>query len=247
MKTTFKLIFLFLALTAIGHAQYYPQYESSTTISGDANSMIYVTVVVDGTTTGTCTHPCPPCGQWGCSTCNYPGCPGDHTPYIYNVLNGGGGWTTGPAVSMFGYMSYQVTSSTQGQDGVMYTASTEGKVYCPVGGYILDSGLGNWNIQLAYTKSQFYGPPEVESSGDLKCNLHDWCLPANSPPTCSNAYVIQSPPITGGTATCWPYYNSQWLAWRTVYGTTYSCFPLIPGQNAVGTSDPSFGACTKLP
>jgi len=126
----------------LGYAQMTPQYSSYTTWTTDG-VRIYQTVVVDGQTTGSCsyTYPCN-CDQYGCHaqcTGTYASCVGaTHTPKINNVLDGIGGWSTGPSQNPFSYMSYQTTTSAVAPDGQLLSSQTEGTVTCSAIGILLD-------------------------------------------------------------------------------------------------------------
>lgn len=98
-----------------------PEYSSYATDAVDDNNqgIIYQTVVVDGTTQGSCyiTNPCGPNGQT-CTITIQSCVTAVHTPNICNTItsqyNGSaGGCTTGPSQNPFAYMSYTTTTSLQ--------------------------------------------------------------------------------------------------------------------------------------
>lgn len=107
-------------------------------------------------------------------------------------------------------------------------------------------------IELAYTafKTDFSNPGTgqiVAGDGTKRCFGGSWCTPLTSPPDCNPSFVDQVPLIPGSQTSCFPFYNTTWLAFRGASGMAWSCFPLIPGQNAIGTTVSTLGACTKHP
>ena len=144
MRVALTAILLLSAMTAYG--QMTPEYSSYTSWTTDGVN-IYQTVVVDGQTVGSCyyNYPCN-CDQYGChSQCtgSYANCVGaTHTPKINNVLDGIGGWSTGPSQDPFSYMSYQTTVSAPVAEGQLMPSQTEGEVICSGIGVLL-AVLGN--------------------------------------------------------------------------------------------------------
>jgi hypothetical protein len=101
------------------------------------------------------------------------------------------------------------------------------------------------DIELAYTKSKWNNTYSSVLGGGVQCFVSQWCTVASQPPACNPSYVIQEPTYPGqNNVSCWPYYNTNWLAWR-IGGGAWNCFPLLPGQNAVGTTDSSVASCTQ--
>ena len=110
-----------------------PSYDSYVTVSLDANNVAYQTVVVEGTTTGYVPPQCQyRCGQY--NWCILPGCPPTHTPKIYNVFNGLGGWAQGGGAYPNSYISYSTTVSAQAIAGQPISGETMGTVDCSMAG-----------------------------------------------------------------------------------------------------------------
>lgn len=259
MKTTTAILMWLVMLPLVALGQMTPHYDSYTAYSVDANLNISQTVVVEGytsTATGSCNTTCcqgmayPP--YYTCWSCPIPGCAGStHTPKIYNVIGGVGGWSTGPAWNPFAYGSYQTTSTYHATPPQTISATTEADVICSVVGGIFSGGGGGFDvdIDLAYTKSKWNNTYTTTFGGGVRCFVSSWCTAATTPPTCDPQSVEQRPLITGQQASCWRYYNTDWLTIRFKIGGVWgsrTCFPLIPDQNAIGTDDSSVSACTKI-
>lgn len=111
-------------------------------------------------------------------------------------------------------------------------------------------GLFGIQIEVPTTKSQTdFTNPDTDHlfspDGTVFCAVKPWCTPQTSPPACNPSFVDQAPPVAGREASCQNYYITTWLAFKTAADTFWVCLPLLPDQNATGTSDPSLGNCTK--
>src|SRR5260370_42492624 len=125
MFRTISLCVIVTLCACASWATYTTQYETYNTYSSDINNNIYQTVVVDGTVTGDCYYNCN-CGQYGCQQCTIPNCPATHTPQIYNVLNGVGGWAYGQQYSMLSCASLLRTARIPGEPGHVFPARPGG-------------------------------------------------------------------------------------------------------------------------
>ncbi|HEV7219858.1 MAG: hypothetical protein ACHP8A_03855 [Terriglobales bacterium] len=150
-----KLILASLVICLAGYCwgQMNPQYDGYVTYSSDSSNNFYQTVVVEGTTYGSCNTTCcqgspyPP--YYTCWSCPIPGCAGaTHTPSIENVVNGVGGWTTGPGSNPFSYMSYQTTTVVSIPPGGGASPLAEWEVTCSQIGVI---GSGNGLTPSSHT------------------------------------------------------------------------------------------------
>ncbi len=111
-----------------------------------------------------------------------------------------------------------------------------------------NSSVFSWPIDynLAYTKSKWNSYNQVLPDGK-RCFLDSWCTSDTTPPTCNPSYADQLPLIPGMPISCFPYYETTWVATRIrILNWPWKCFPLIPGQNAIGTTTSSLKTCTKL-
>ncbi len=127
---------------------------------------IYTSVTVDGYTSGTCpTQPAYLANECHSTT---------HTPKLYNVIGGTGGWVTGGAAYWSSYLSDTNSQQIAVTPGNEYTFSWDCEVICSfVGGAIYSQG-GSGNefaqtpIQHTYT---------VNPLGSIPCwisNFFDW-------------------------------------------------------------------------
>ena len=237
-----KRLAIFLIVTTFAGAcwgQMTPKYDTYTTYSMDSNLVIYQTVVVEGytsTPTGSCNTTCcqsspyPP--YYSCWTCPILGCVGStHTPKVENVLGSMGGWSTGPPSDPFAYMSYQTTTSVQGQVGQGGIGSaTDASVTCSVIGAIFAPPPGNPIIGGAYTK-------EVWIGGQLQgfCAVTRACNNTTTP-------LCTAPSVYVGNASCSPAWNSYWVTVKIGTGPTH-CFVAFSSA----TSDTSQEWCTPAP
>jgi hypothetical protein len=189
-------------------AQMTPQYASYVSRTTDASNNLHQTVVVDGQTTGSCyfTYTC---GQYG-QQCQgtYPGCVGSvHTPSIYNVLKGVGGWSTGSGQDPFTYMSYQTTVTVNVPPGADQGGQWEGVVTCSGAGTISDTnGLVRTPSQHSYPNkptsipcwiSQDYdsinhGKPHHAQDIDQNNNGQHTALPYGTPVYASESGHVDS-------------------------------------------------------
>lgn len=150
MKYTILLASLVLIFAGQCAAQWSYSYDSYVTETPlDSNGKLSQTVLVDGTTYGSCTT--------NNGTYWFPNCPAYHQPGIHNVLGNGGGNYPGPSQDMFDYISYQQTVTIAATAGQAYTTQTEANVYCSAGGDIWDTGNGGGPV-LAYTPIQHNYP-----------------------------------------------------------------------------------------
>ncbi len=200
---------LILVLSPIGFAQVnqtmLPNYDTYTTLSGDANNNIYQTVVVEGTTTGSCTQTitvvCGPYGQTCTYTYTYQSClTATHTPTITNKLGTAGGTTTGPAVSPFSWLSYQTTTVYHASPGQDVPSTTQASVVCSVVGPIFNPPPVPEHIAIATvvlaTATQNPGTgtdcyPGEDCTNPAICNTMSSCTAATSPPTCTGPKQIK--------------------------------------------------------
>lgn len=163
-----------------------PNYDTYTTLSLDENFNVYQTVVVEGSTTGSCYfyYTCGPNGQRCQGT--YPNCVGAvHTPKINNVIGAIGGWTTGPAAYPFSYLSYQTTNSVNLQPGQTAQSTVEGDVTCSSLGSILAIS-SSWTVSIKVATYAFTAPsPGGGATYHLAC-------PAGTVSTCGTANYLGS-------------------------------------------------------
>lgn len=225
MKIFSFLLVVILAMACGSQAQMYARYDTYATYSLDANNNVYQTVVVEGTTTGSCCFEA--CSGGNC--CNSACFSAIHTPKIYNVVGGAGGWSTGPGIGPFAYMSYQTTTTVQANPGQTVQASWEGDVFCSAIGQILGVG-GNPIIGWAYTKEVWIG-----------AQLQGFCAVTRA---CNNTTtpLCTAPSVYVGGANCSPAWNSYWVTVKIGTGPT-QCF--VAFSNA--TSDTSQEWCTPAP
>jgi hypothetical protein len=247
MKTVRVLLFSVLSVfTCLGNcfATFTYQYNSYITYSADANNVIYQTVLLQGAATGDCYYPCN-CGQYGCQQCPIPGCVGaQHTPSITNTIDSAGGTTTGGSGDMFNYINMQTTTSFQAQPDVDYTGTADAEVFCSAAGSSIFGSLLNIDLAVATTKDKTTNS-NPQPDGSSICDVTPWCTAATSPPACNPSYVIQRPFYHGQQVSCASYYTTTWLAEKYATDVYWNCFPILPGQNASPTLDPSLGVCKK--
>ena len=255
MKTTAIFTWLVM-LPVVCLGQMTPHYDIYSTYSVDSNLNISQTVLVEGytsTPTGSCNTTCcqgmpyPP--YYTCWSCPIPGCEGStHTPKIYNVIGGVGGWSTGPAWSPFAFMSYQTTSTYHATVGEVITANGEADVICSVVGLICDSGFFGKYFEVAETTSKWTGTKfncKTGNAGHETCSygLTSWCTPETTPPDWHPDYVDDG----------WPnqYYDPTFV---DGVGVCMRLFPTEPWAGCYGVSGfvnhiPSYPrqTCTKNP
>lgn len=106
-----------------------PQYSTYATLSTDG-TRIYASVLVDGTTGGTCPSSCDHCSQILTPT-------PIHTPKAYNLLGSTGGWGTGNGGAWNSYISYTNKQNIAAQSTLVPFLST-GQVICSVAGLLYD-------------------------------------------------------------------------------------------------------------
>lgn len=143
------------------------------------------------------------------------------------------------------------SSDLPGCDGSLYTISGSESTTCSVAGAFYGITLSLPDFELATTKSKTdFSNPETNTvygtDGGKYCALVDWCTPATSPPACSPNRVLQHPQYPGAPVGCMNYYATTWLAERPAGSSDpWTCFQILPGQNARGLGDPSLGSCKK--
>jgi hypothetical protein len=113
-----------------------------------------------------------------------------------------------------------------------------------------DSFFGGFTLpfdfDLAYTKSKWNNTYTTLPFGAVRCFVSSWCTAGTTPPTFDPGYIDQHPLIAGQQASCWQYYDTDWIAFKWTSSSSWICIPLILGQNAIGPDDSSVKSCTKL-
>lgn len=212
-------------------------YSAYQDVSSDGNT-IYTSVAVEGGTNMVIDYSQSWCGGiLGGQT---------HQSWVYNHIGSTGGWVWGGTACVDCYLSAENDQSIVAEDGVDYTFNWGAEVDCSVSGQLF-SILDFLDVELAYTKSKYNGSFSTAPDGGAVCYVGQWCSVASQPALCDPSYVIQEPFIVGQQASCSQYYNTIWLAEKFSWQTDWGCFPLLPGQNAIGTSDSSVATCTKHP
>ena len=184
-KVSLVIVCLLCAGTCLG--QMASDYDSYETYSLDDNYNVYQTVVVDGTTTGSCYYwyGCGPHGQMCQGT--WPNClTALHTPGITNVIGGNGGSTTGTATNPFSYMSYQTTNSVQLQPGQSTSASIQGSVTCSTIGSFF---AGPWKTPTISLRTAVYSLTSVMPNG---MGVYTLACPPGTTATCGTANYLGS-------------------------------------------------------
>jgi RHS repeat-associated protein len=156
------------------------------------------------------------------------------------LVEGGG---SGEEVGRLGYLFYTYKFVPDGT----FNMHTElvGFTFIAFGDGDAEWGVAWWpDLGLAYTKSVTTEEQELPS-GAVLCAVTSHCTGATTPPVCNPSVVIQNPLIPGMSAKCYNYYNTTWFYERSSPTSPATCVPMIFGQNAVGTQDPSSGNCTQ--
>lgn len=146
------------------------------------------------------------------------------------------------------YLSVQNNDQIAGEPGVIYVFSGSGEVMCTQFGTFFGNLL-NMQYELALTKSETNeSDPKtnqpVGTDGSVNCEVASYCTAATTPPICNPSFVVQHPLIPGQKISCSYYYTTLWLAERPSSTAAWNCLPVLPEQNAVGTSNASLGVCT---
>lgn len=137
-------------------------------------------------------------------------------------------------------------SSSTAQEGEGVLAGFN-EVWDSCGNDVTSSDEWPVDFELAYTKSKWDNTYTTLLGGAVRCFVSSWCTAGTTPPTCDPSSVDQYPSIPGQQASCWRYYKTNWMAVRIrITGWPWKCFPLLPGENAFGTTDSSAMVCTKL-
>jgi hypothetical protein len=220
MKYRVAVLGLLLSVAQLSFATFTPEYDTYTQFSGDDN-YIYQTVIVEGTTTGDCYYTCN-CGQYGCQQCTIPNCPAAHTPQIYNVLNGVGGWSYGTPVNMFSYISYQTTTQylkPSDTDSGTISGSTSTGIDCAaalglifataVETHFIDWGTSRYKVKTLTFEGTQTSPGRVQYA---VCNVTPWCSNTSTPfgfqgelddsilvTSCANYYTCKADWLKVGT------------------------------------------------
>ncbi len=188
MKNTALAVMILVCLvSSVCLGQMTPHYDTYTTYALDANDNVSQTVVVEGYTQAQCTftYVCGPNNQQCTGT--YPWCsqPVTHTPSIYNVVNGIGGWSNGTPVNPFSYSVFSTTTTAPLPPApATVPASTEAKIICSVVGTIFDSQAFTTKIGERIT---YYGPPPITGPDD-SCS-YNMLACSTGKATCKQALV----------------------------------------------------------
>ena len=215
---TLKLLFFILVLTIGCLAQGpVPNYSTYLRQTVDANLNLTQTVVLSGTTTGSCYYTC----QTG--QCQIPGCDGArHTPTVCNKLGTSGTCTTGPQYDMFVQMDYQTTITSVLTPGVTYQVNDSTSIACSFAGSNFGSGGGPSTVSIHLSAYIFAGL----STG--RCAWNPSCTGKCSSPHTTN---------TNQSGTCYttgPYKQCFDLV---VNGSCWSYRVVCVGQKGPGICD----------
>jgi hypothetical protein len=228
--TTTRLIFLTIFLlaslgTALGQGCFnwmileYSTYESQT---ADATH-IYTSVLIDGTTGGTCSS------NGGCDHCGQiMNPPPVHTPKAYNVIASTGGWGTGASGAWNSYISEENDQTISATPGTQYLFNYDWEILCTLGGTLLNNG-GNGYVSIANTKEQTTVPGQ-----------NTWCTSAPLCANTSNPRCKVSSIYEGSNQPCHPAHWCEFVAVSASGTAPYSCF-LVDCQGSIDTTP---GICT---
>lgn len=212
---------------------YTPYFSSYANVTAD-DTNIYTAVGIDGSGVMTTSGSCP-----------YLGGIYHYSTLVNSIGNVSSGWVSGNQQCPDCYVSDEQDEELPYDPDTDYPFSWEADMNCSVAGAFF-STADLIDVELAYTKSKWNGSYTSLLDGGVQCFVSQWCTVASQPALCDPSNVIQEPLISGQQASCWQYYNTTWLA-ESFRGGPWSCFPLIPFQNAIGTADSSVAACTKHP
>jgi hypothetical protein len=201
-------------------------YETYATYLEDAvNGIVYQTVTVDGYATVNCyfTYVCGPNHQM--CTGQYPNCVNaTHTPQIYNVIGGHGGWSTGTTAGATSYISYQSTTQAPFTPGVdPGPSSFQGQVICSaIGGAIYSSTTGNGAFSC--------NPPVTETSAFSQWNPIDvgqfqQTLTDNLG-TSFDAHFVTEETVRPGTNGCW-FQGSRQVQFPVTQGSQWTVGSIV--------------------
>jgi hypothetical protein len=203
------LVIVFLLQVEVIAQQMTPNYEMYVNYSIDENDVISKTVVVDGTTVGSCTttytYICGPNNQTCTRTETSQACLNAvHTPTISNFIDSQGSTATGPAVPGFSYLSFQTTTEVAGQVDGEYNADSTASVFCSVAGQLYRSGL----TDLLSIRETYYGPKAITTPGGGCVYTSLACI--NSQPTCTSA-LFSAMVVSPTTISCPDYAVGHYL------------------------------------
>jgi len=181
-----------------------PQYNVYTTVTADRNH-IYTSVLIDGTTGGTCGNGCDHCNQ-------IMNPPPVHTPKAYNLVSSTGGWATGTALQWNQYISEQNNQSVSAVPGQVLSLNSCGVVNCSAAGGIFNS-CSIFQVESATTRVISYGPQTgcYKTGTGTNCYypVNNWCSPATTPPdnnfnatNLKDAWPITFPAVWDAIAGC---------------------------------------------
>jgi hypothetical protein len=164
-----------------------------------------------------------------------------HTPRIYNVVYGQGGWTSGSPVPPSGNAFYQQTQDS----GPIATVDLGAPFAMAEGGDILCSLVGEiWKLvvtsqgEIATTWSVQNGPAYGCIGSDCYRPLANWCDTAHTPPDFSPPWIF------GTGVTTASYFVGSAFCLRGGPGQTRHCGPGA-GEPLPSAIPPQ--ACTKTP
>jgi hypothetical protein len=153
-----------------------PKYSTYATHSTDG-TRIYTSVLVDGTTGGSCSQ------SGGCDHCNQIMTPTPvHTPRAYNKLGSTGGWSIGAAHSWNEYITEENDQNIVATHGVNYTFNASTNVLCSVAGCFSCITNPIVTLRIADTDYIFNG-----TSLDT-CEYLLYCPNGNTAATCGGGH-----------------------------------------------------------
>jgi len=214
-----------ILISFVSVGQMNPQYDTYTTWSYDGNTTVTATVVVEGTTTGSCN------GIPGCSSAT-------HTIKFANQIGGSfnpnpssADWITGPSGSVFSYLSGTHTGSATISPGQQIQAWEGGQVWCTFLGAPSFYNFPSIYISLKTT----YGQNTLGSQviGNTRfCGYTPACS-NNVIPACGNPSWTDSRP---SYLQCTQYLKGNFL--KVTVGGSYVCFAFDTDAFGPGPCDP---------
>jgi hypothetical protein len=232
------ILWLVFGLWFIGvaSAQMNPQYGAYWTMSVDQNNNLYVSSVVDGTTS--------PCS----GACLY----AQHQGQVYVKIGSSGGWVYGPYINPSSYMSVTNQRSIVATPGVDYSVDADGYVYCTLAGWFFSDSV-HFDGEVAYTRADWLGTPAPSC----------YTLPQTKIVQCSytvvnNCTAATTPPdndFTGKTIGDRDYRGiATYLSWMNVAacyrfvppGGSWTCLHGLAYLQGINSHVPPF-ACTHNP